>query len=65
MRILIDTNILIHLEDNRLIDEQFAKFYQFANANKCDIYFHPACLRDLKRDKNKDRQEITRSKLSK
>mgnify|MGYP003449229308 FL=1 len=65
MRILIDTNILIHLEDNRVIDEQFAKFYQFANANKCDIYFHPACLRDLKRDKNKDRQEITRSKLSK
>jgi hypothetical protein len=65
MRILIDTNILIHLEDNKVIDEQFAKFYQFANANKCDIYYHPACVRDLKKDKDADRKDITLTKLNK
>lgn len=65
MRILIDTNILIHLEDNKVIDEQFALFYQFAISNKCDIYYHPACLRDIKKDKDEERQKITLSKLSK
>ena len=65
MRILIDTNILIHLEQNKVIDEPFAKFYQFAIANKCDIYYHPACLKDFKRDKDQDRQDITLSKLAK
>lgn len=65
MRILIDTNILIHLEDNKVIDEQFAKFYQFAISNKCDVYYHSDCLKDFKRDKNKDRYDITISKLNK
>lgn len=65
MRILIDTNILIHLEDNKVINEQFAKFYQTAIANKCDIYYHPACLKDIRKDNNKERKEITLSKLNK
>jgi hypothetical protein len=65
MRILIDTNILIHLEDNKIIDEQFAKFYQLAISNKCDIHYHADCLRDIKKDKDEERQKITLSKLSK
>ncbi len=65
MRILIDTNILIHLEDNKVISDTFAKFYQLAISNKCDVYYHPACLRDIKRDKDEERQKITISKLNK
>jgi predicted nucleic acid-binding protein len=65
MRILIDTNILIHLEDNKVISEPFAKFYQLAISNKCDLYYHPACLRDIKKDKQEERQKITLSKLNK
>lgn len=65
MRILIDTNILIHLEDNKVINDQFAKFYQLAISNKCDVYYHPACLRDVKKDKDLQRQSITLSKLNK
>src|SRR6218665_983741 len=65
MRILIDTNILIHLEDNKVISDTFAKFYQLAISNKCDVYYHPACLRDVKKDKDEDRQKITLSKLNK
>lgn len=65
MRILIDTNILIHLEDNKVINDQFAKVYQLAISNKCDLYYHPACLQDVKRDKDLHRQSITLSKLNK
>lgn len=65
MRILIDTNILIHLEDNQVISDVFAKFYQLAILNKCDLYYHPFCLKDVKRDKDSERQQITISKLQK
>ena len=65
MRILIDTNILIQLEDNRQIDESFSAFYQFAISNKCAVYYHKACIKDVKRDSNKERQEVTLSKLKK
>ena len=65
MQLLIDTNILIHLEDNKIIDEQFARFYQLAVSNGHSVYYHPSCAKDLKRDKNLLRQEITLSKLQK
>lgn len=65
LRIEIDTNILIHLEDNKVISDPFAKFYQLAVLNKCDVYYHPACLRDIKKDKDEERQRITLSKLNK
>jgi len=65
MQLLIDTNILIHLEDNKVIDEQFAKFYQLAISNSHTIFYHPSCAKDLRRDKDPARQEITLSKLQK
>ncbi|MBK7669568.1 MAG: hypothetical protein IPJ32_20865 [Sphingobacteriaceae bacterium] len=65
MQLLIDTNILIHLEDNKVIDEQFAKFYQLAISNGHTIVYHPSCAKDLRRDKDSARQEITLSKLQK
>lgn len=65
MRLLIDTNILIHLEDNKVIDQQFALFYQMVVSNKHSLYYHSACIEDLRRDKDVERQEITLSKLRK
>lgn len=65
MRILIDTNILIHLEDHKVVNDTFAKFYQLAHSNKCDLYYHPACLHDIRKDKDSTRQSITLSKLNK
>lgn len=65
MRILIDTNILIHLEDNKVVDKVFYRFYQLAVTNKCEILYHPGCLKDLSRDNNKERKQILRSKLEK
>lgn len=66
MRILIDTNILIELEDNRVITETFAKFYRIANTNDCGILYHPKAIPiDVSRDKNHERKNIIISKLNK
>lgn len=66
MRILIDTNILIELEDNRVITETFAKFYRIANTNDFEILYHPKAIpNDVSRDKNNDRKKIILSKLNK
>lgn len=66
MKILIDTNILIGLEDNRIITETFAKFYRIAITNNCEILYHPKAIPvDVNRDKNKERKEIIISKLYK
>ena len=66
MRILVDTNILINLEDNRIIDKQFSTFYNLAIANNCKIWYHPSAIpKDINRDKNDDRRNIILSKLEK
>ncbi len=66
MKILIDTNILINLEDNKVINESFAQFYRLAISNNCKILFHPLGIPlDLARDKNEERKQITQSKLQK
>ncbi len=65
MKILIDTNIIIHLEGDKVVDTNLSSFYQFAISNKCEIFYHPHCLRDIKRDKDLKRKEITLSKFKK
>lgn len=65
MRILIDTNILIHLEDNKVVDQEFYTFYNLAVANNCDIFYHKACIQDLAKDSNEERRTIITSKLAK
>lgn len=65
MRILIDTNILIHLEDNKVLSEEFSLFYNQAIKNKCEILYHKACVEDLNRDKDEARKKVVLSKLKK
>ncbi|TWP31562.1 hypothetical protein ETU08_00760 [Apibacter muscae] len=66
MKILIDTNILINLEDNKAFSNIFPKFYRLAISNNCKIIYHlQAIPSDLKRDLNTIRKEITISKLQK
>lgn len=65
MRILIDTNILINLEDNKIVNQEFYKFYNLAIANNCDILYHKSCLEDIDRDKDLVRKQIITSKLTK
>lgn len=66
MKILIDTNILIELEDNRIVTEIFAKFHRIAITNECEILYHPKAIPiDVSRDKNTERKKIIISKLNK
>lgn len=66
MTILIDTNILIQLEDNRVIDKKFACFYQLAVSNNCRVIYHPEAIpNDISRDTNQERKDIIKSKLQK
>ncbi len=65
LRILIDTNILIHLEDHKVIEDHFSTLYKLAIENKCPVFYHEACLEDIKRDKNKERKQIINSKIQK
>ncbi|WP_371369728.1 GNAT family N-acetyltransferase [Pseudomonas sp. QL9] len=62
---LIDTNIIIGLEDNKTVQPAFAAFIQLATKNKVDVYIHEAAKDDIARDKNSERRKISESKLAK
>lgn len=63
MRILIDTNIIIHREDPKEISEELQKLLKIFNEEKYSLIVHPASIYDIKKDKDLDRQKITLSKL--
>ncbi len=64
MRILLDTNILIPLEDSsKALEPHLAQLYQIATQHGHQFYVHPASITDIARDKNLARAEITRSRL--
>ncbi|MCW7512105.1 PIN domain-containing protein [Leptospira levettii] len=65
MRILIDTNILIHFEDHKHVSEEFYRFYNHAIKNHCRILVHPSVFEDLSNDSNLERQKIITAKLEK
>lgn len=60
MRFLLDTNILIPLEDDRLVlAPSLANFMRLAAANGHQVVFHPASRRDIERDNNLERRRRT------
>ena len=62
---LIDTNIVIGLEDNHNVDAVYAKFYSLSIAHKVDIYVHEVTKDDIGRDRDAQRRKISLSKISK
>lgn len=62
---LIDTNILIGLEDNHTVEAAYSKFHALALTHKVDIYVHEAAKDDIARDKNVERRQISLSKIEK
>lgn len=65
IKILIDTNILIGLEDNREIAVQFAELHQKCQSNGVQLYIHEASKEDISRDKDPKRRQIILSKIEK
>jgi hypothetical protein len=65
MRILLDTNIFIPLEDSSInIDERLSQLNKVASG-KHELLIHPATILDLKRDKNQERQNRIIPRLKK
>jgi hypothetical protein len=66
MRILLDTNIIIPLEDSsKALDDSFASLIRIANENNNILLTHPASLDDIKRDTNEARKVSSISRISK
>ena len=65
MNILIDTNIIIPLEDtNKLLKSSFANMKKLASELRYCLYIHPMQYEDIKRDKNIDRKKTMFSRLN-
>lgn len=62
---LIDTNVIIHLEDNRTVEPAFSALMSLAARHKVDIFVHEAARDDVIRDKDTNRRAISLSKLEK
>jgi rRNA-processing protein FCF1/GNAT superfamily N-acetyltransferase len=62
---LIDTNILIGLEDNHSVDPAYAEFSNLAATHKIDVFVHEAARDDIKRDNDIKRRQISLSKIDK
>lgn len=64
MRFLLDTNILIPLEDSKIILEpNLTNFVRLATQNHHNLLYHPASERDIARDTNQERRRQTLERI--
>lgn len=64
-KVLIDTNILIALEDNHEVEHSFSAFLKKCQQFGIKLFVHEASKQDIERDKNIDRRKIILSKIDK
>lgn len=63
MRILLDTNIFILREDNKVISQELQYLLQILGKIKAETLIHPISLEELKGDKDESRMRIIFSKV--
>lgn len=64
MNILLDTNIIIPLEDtSKTLDSSFAELRKLSAEQHHCLYVHPMQFEDINRDKNQERRKIVLSRL--
>jgi predicted nucleic acid-binding protein len=63
IRVLLDTNIFIYREDNRVIPEHLQELLRLMSALNIRVLVHPMLVDDIERDPNSDRMKISLSKL--
>lgn len=65
MNILLDTNIIIPLEDtNRILDSSYAEARKLSAEQQHCLFVHPMQMDDINRDKNQERKKIVLSRLN-
>lgn len=62
---LIDTNVIIGLEDHQAVKPVFASLLSVAAKHKVDVLVHEAARDDIARDKDEVRRAVSLSKLDK
>lgn len=63
MKILYDTNILIHIEDPKTLSSNLQGLLSVIREHGHQEFIHPASLKDITNDNNVERRNITLSKL--
>lgn len=63
MKIILDTNILIHVEDPKVLPPNLQNLMKIFREHGYLKFIHPASLRDIENDQNEQRKEIILSKL--
>lgn len=64
-KLLIDTNILIGLEDNKEVERQFSTLHQKCHSNGVQLFIHEASKQDIVRDRDIGRRQVILSKIDK
>jgi hypothetical protein len=64
-KLLIDTNVVIGLEDPQPVQRSFADLVRISVENNIGLFVHGANYDDIRRDKNAVRRAVTLSKLEK
>lgn len=65
MKLLIDTNIIIGLEDAGVIQQRFADLVRTCHEYHVQLFVHEASIEDVERDKDVKRRAATLSKIRK
>jgi predicted nucleic acid-binding protein len=63
MRVLIDTNIFIHRENDHIISYDLQQLLSVLNKLKTELLIHPLSLEEIKRDQDTRRQAVMLSKV--
>ncbi len=66
MRILLDTNVVIPLEDSsKVLEESLSELVRLSTEFNHQLVVHPSSYDDIQRDSDKDRREISISRFKK
>jgi len=63
MHLLIDTNVFIYREDDRIISQNVSDLFGLLHEIPVELFIHPASLADIQRDKDVHRRDVMLSKI--
>ncbi len=64
MRVILDTNIFISREDNKVVPLLVRKLLSMLNQYRIQILVHPSGMQDIESDKDTERRRIIQSKIA-
>jgi len=64
-RYLIDTNVFIGLEDDKEVTVNFSSLIMLASKHQVKVFVHEAAKDDIERDRDRERRNVSLSKLEK